>query len=262
MKKTTEKPPEPPELKPVIAQPVRLVASPPQQQIAASPLDAAIHFAQIAKRAQLASLAARVFAGLAATAAKKLLGIGQGTRTDLADDARLADGWEGFCKKHLGTSARIVSNWEKVAQLIGPKICKLNGISSDSLEHFMELADDEFEKLRKVVASACEGTTLTQALFDWKMLNGGNKSGGGIVPTDPAADTDTPPGWTEEEFTEYQEADATLRAAIDHARSVTHSLRGFTSAVELTPHIPQHYRESLKLAIATASEALALPPQI
>lgn len=232
----------------------------PSEMIAASALDACIYFATQARRAAVVEVASQIIAGLAAAATKKAMQIAQGSRSDLADDPRLAKGWAGFCKTSLGVSESTVERWIRMAAVVAAKLKKLEWLTLESMEHFATMKDDQFAELTKAVKGAVEGKAQTQLLLEWGLVNGGAKRA--ITPggADPyaGANSECPlPGYTPEEWSEWIAADEVLREAIDHARSLRSQLRQFTGAAKVAPHIPSAYRADLRVALAEAAQMLA-----
>jgi len=232
----------------------------PSELIADSPLDACIYFAHQARRAAVVEVASQIIAGLAAAAAKKAMQVEQGTRSDIADDPRLAKGWAGFCKTSLGVSDETVNRWMKMAALVAAKLGKLEWLTLESLEHFASMKEDQFAALTKAVKGAVEGKTQTQLLLEWGLVNGGAKRA--ITPSAGSegndANPDEPlPGYTDEEWREWCDGDEVLREAIDHARSLRSQLRQFTGAAKVAPHIPAAYRADLRVALSEAAQMLA-----
>jgi hypothetical protein len=221
----------------------------PAQQIAENPLDAVIYYAEQARRAAVVGIAYQVLAGMAATQLKKALRVTQGTRSDLALDERLADGWEPFCKKTLGVSADTVARWTALAELVAAKLGKLEWLTPDALEKFAHLSADQFAALHKSIKGVVDGRTQQQLLLEWGALKGGAHRA--TNPTGPGGSDDQgdakPPGWSDEEWAEWLGADETARAAIDHIRAFRAAIDAFAAAEKVHPHIPEHYRDEVRV---------------
>lgn len=231
----------------------------PREMIERDPLGACAYFAACAKKAQLVSLAAQVFAGAAISKIKSDIGITSGKRTDLANDERLKDGWDVYCKNSLGISKVTAANWERIAKLVAAKIDGIDGLTAASLERFSELADDAFNQLQKAISKVTDGRSQSQLLLEWKMCAGGAKRGtspSGDGGGGNAAPQGTPPGYTDEEFEEYLAADQTGKAAIDHARALIFALRQFVAVTTLLVHIPEHYGTEIEERVKQAVEVL------
>ena len=223
----------------------------PVDKIAESPLDAVVYYAEQARRAAVVGIAYQVLAGMAATQLKKALGVTKGTRSDLANDERLAAGWEPFCKKTLGVSADTVSRWMALAALVAAKLGKLEWLTPEALEQFAHLSADQFAALHKSIKGVVDGKTQQQLLLEWGALAGGAHRG--TTPSGDGGNGDgsgsdaKPPGWSDEEWSEWLAADETLRAAIDHVRAFRAAIDAFAAAEKVHPHIPAHYRDEVRV---------------
>lgn len=230
----------------------------PVDQIAAHPLDALVYYAEQARRAAVVGIAYQVLAGMAAKQAKKQLGVAKGTRSDLANDERLAGGWEAFCKKLLGVSADTVNRWMAIAELVANKLGKLEWLTPEALESFAHLSADQFAALHKSIKGVVDGKTQQQLLLEWGALAGGAHKG--TTPTESsgmgAQDETKPPGWSDEEWMEWLKADETLRAAIDHVRAFRAAIDAFAAAEKVHPHIPAHYRDEVRVRAMDTIAAL------
>lgn len=235
----------------------------PVDQIAAHPLDALVYYAEQARRAAVVGIAYQVLAGMAAKQAKKQLGVAKGTRSDLANDERLAGGWEAFCKKLLGVSADTVNRWMAIAELVATKLGKLEWLTPEALESFAHLSADQFAALHKSIKGVVDGKTQQQLLLEWGALAGGahkgtspTGNGGAGDGTDPDA---KPPGWSDEEWQQWLAADEQAKAAIDHARAFLAAIDAFAAAAKVHPHIPNLYRDEIRVRAMDAVADLTAP---
>ena len=223
----------------------------PVAEIAASPLQAVVYYAEQARRAAVVGIAYQVLAGMAAKQLKKQLGVTKGTRSDIAEDPRLAGGWEAFCKKSLGISADTVTRWMALAELVAVKLGKLEWLTPEALESFAHLSEDQFAALHKSIKGVVDGKTQQQLLLEWGALAGGahkgttpSGNGGAGDGTEPDA---KPAGWSDEEWQQWLDADEQERAAIDHARAFLAAIDAFAAAGKVHPHIPALYRDEIRV---------------
>ena len=232
----------------------------PREAIASDPLGALAFFAGQVKKTTVFCVTMQALAGMAAKAAKTALAVTQGKRNDLANDPRLADGWDGFCKDTLGVSKSTVQRWTLLAEYVAAKLGKLDWLTAQGMEQFASLSDDQFSALQKAIKAAIpDGQSMTQMLLEYGVLKGGSKKATkpGTPGEDEAPDPNAPPpGYSVEEWQQWLNADATEQSAIDHARAYLAALRAWSDGAKHLPHIPQNYRDDIEEAreIADAGE--------
>lgn len=118
------------------------------------PLTMAETWCNHARRAQHVTIFSMLMAGLAIGHAKKQLGVSTGKRTDLSKDPRLADGWKGFVKKHLGISDVTALKYEKLAELARKRF---TGLKDVPLSELLSLGGGGSDALEKALAKLCDG---------------------------------------------------------------------------------------------------------
>jgi hypothetical protein len=237
-------------------------AVPVVPSIAEDPLGAAAWFAVHAIKGEILATFLKVKCGVALLAAKQRLGVKQGSRADLSQDPRLADGWAGYLRNHCGLSEETARRWMDVAKKAKAKAAKLAGIDPVKMLH-LEGTPEQWGLVLGALQKVCDGETMSSLGKDLGLITGpvgAHAKGGsndGTSDTEKKLDPTCPPeNWRhgEDVWAAYANGDDTQRTAMDHWLPIIEQAQEHGLASPNYAHLPEvcilRLRETLRSILA------------